>query len=209
MGLNIDNEKQSFFNKAVVHARPLSDYCSFFRIENSPEKLKTEFENKHILLIGGGASNISVDLLKNGVNAASITNVDPFTSTPSPDGITLDPRDFTETNYVNQFHHALSFWALPMYLKFADIPKFWKKSIVATRPLGTVRALPICIGSILTNASDADCFARNREILAKLTREFPEMSAKIHSRGVYYGATLTMPNEAVKARLNEFCQTEL
>lgn len=207
-------DKETFFNEKVEHERDLFQYTyplyKFLCDDTNRTKrqLKKIFKDKNILLIGGGASQIGFTLSCYNANPKRIVNVDPYTRAKELRNTEIVRQDFLQTDYINEFDESLALWSLPMYLKLRQIPKFWKKSIVATAPKGNLRVHPICImGGFDETDMDKKYFARNMALIEKIKREFPETNPQIFSTGVYTTATMQMPDN--KRDINRFCELEL
>lgn len=130
-------QQKSFFNSGGVNAeRPLSVYMRIFQI--SHRDIKRLLNNKKLLLIGGGHSQIqrALDFAK--INC-DVTNVDPYIN-DSRSARTVINCDFNDTSFENEFDEVWALYSLPLYspdLKHAA--KFYRRAVVSLKPGGTLR----------------------------------------------------------------------
>lgn len=132
------NKISSFFNEGglVMTARPLSAYMKIFQI--SHRDIKKLLNNKKLLLVGGGHSQIqrALDFAKINCN---VTNVDPFINDPRS-AHTVINNDFNNTNFENEFDEIWALYSLPLYspdVKHAI--NFYRRAAIALKAGGTLR----------------------------------------------------------------------
>jgi len=129
--------------------RPLSTYLACFDLGR--DNLSRFFNNKKLLLVGGGKSPIkrTFDLLH--INC-HVTNVDKYVLGNNTAHVSIG-QDFIDTNFVDEFDECWALYSLPLYsTEIQHATAFYVKSVLALRPGGILRigGLPkYCKGILL------------------------------------------------------------
>ena len=116
---------------------------------------KQMFDNKTIVLLGGGRSQIKTELNEYGIHPNKIVNVDPFVENIEESADTVIPLSATDRNFKEQMHEngiegadeILAEYSVPAYLeKPEDIKQLMQNIDQLLIPGGTARIWPIMVG---------------------------------------------------------------
>ncbi len=129
--------QKEFFNGGIVgNSRPLSTYMRIFQI--SHRDIKKLLNNKKLLLVGGGHSQIQRAFDFANIKC-DVTNADPYIN-DARSARTVINCDFNDTTFENEFDEIWALYSLPLYspdVKHAA--QFYRRAVVALKPGGTLR----------------------------------------------------------------------
>ena len=125
-----------FFNTStrVMTKRPLSRYLKTFQI---PRNKLYKYNNKKLLLIGGGNSPIQHTFNRLKINC-DITNIDPYITNQRTANTNIK-LDFNDTQFTNEFDEIWAMFSLPLYSPdVTHAVEFYRRAIIALKPGGTL-----------------------------------------------------------------------
>lgn len=149
-----------------------------FNTKETRELAKKMLDEKKIVLLGGGRSELQKELQANNIHPESITNIDPFVENPSPDAdeiVSVSASDKAlaaniPEEYRGRVDEVWAEYSVPAYLQDEeDIRQLMTNVDMLLAPGGVARIWPVMVGGAAEGGS-----VSRRESLYESVRDLVE-----------------------------------
>ena len=181
-----------------------------FNTEETRELAKKMLDEKKIVLLGGGRSELQKELLANNIHPESITNVDPFVDTPSPDAdevlpISASDKSLAENmpeEYRGKVDEVWAEYSVPAYLQNEDdIRQLITNTDMLLAPGGVARIWPVMVGG----AAEGDSASRRESLYESVRNLVDKQGYELvtYTACGRPGMTLVKPKESPAEKLTD------